>query len=146
VTPWPDGDRGGPYDDPLGGPLGGGGNPGGGNGEGHPNPPLQGRVPTLPTHGSLKGTPLAIFNGNRKNTKQFTQEFTLYHMINQDTSMMRNAYTCTTLALSFMCGLAINDWVLQQTDRLYLKCNRDVLNGIASTYCTDDEQLWVEFG
>jgi hypothetical protein len=57
---------GGPYDNPLGGPLGGGGNQGGGNGEGHPNPPLQGRVLMLPMHGSLKGTPPVIFDGNCK--------------------------------------------------------------------------------
>jgi hypothetical protein len=103
----------GPYDDPLGGPLGGGGNPGGGDGEGHLNPPPQGGALTPPMHSSLKGTPPAIFNGNCKNTKQFMQEFTLYCLINKDTLMMRNAYTCTTLALSFMRGPAINNWVLQ---------------------------------
>jgi hypothetical protein len=60
--------------------------------------------------------------------------------------MMKNAYTCTALALSFMQGLAINDWVIQQTDWLYWKCNGDVMNGIALTHCTNDEWLWVEFG
>jgi hypothetical protein len=94
----------------------------------------------------LKGTAPAIFDGNRKNTKQFTQEFTLYRMINQESPTMRNAYTRTALALSFMRGPAINDWVLQQTDRLYIKCNGDVLNGIAPTYHTNDERLWAEFG
>ena len=58
---------------------------------------------------------------------------------------MKNAYTQTTLALSFMRGPAINDWVLQQTERLYMKCNGDILNGIAPTYCTNNKQLWVEF-
>jgi hypothetical protein len=43
-------------------------------------------VPT--TNGGLKGTMPAIFNGNRKNTKQYTQEFTLYRMINQDSNTM----------------------------------------------------------
>jgi hypothetical protein len=37
---------------------------------------------------SLKGTVLTIFNRNRKNTKQFTQEFTIYRMINQNLPTM----------------------------------------------------------
>jgi hypothetical protein len=79
-------------------------------------------------------------------TKQSTQEFTLYQMINQDSSMMKNAYTCIALALSFMWGPAINDWVSQQMEKLFWKCNGDVLNGVALTYRTNDERLWVEFG
>jgi len=60
--------------------------------------------------------------------------------------MMRNAYTRTALALSFMRGPAINDWVLQQTERLYLKCNGDPMNGIMLTYQTDNKRLWIKFG
>ena len=40
---------------------------------------------------------------------------------------------------------AINNWVLQQMERLYLKCNGDLANGIPPTYHTDDERLWIEF-
>ena len=36
--------------------------------------------------------------------------------------------------------------MLQQTERLYLKCNGDLTNGIVLTYQMDDERLWVEFG
>jgi hypothetical protein len=77
--------------------------------------------------------------------KQFTQEFTIYQMINQDSPTMWNVYTCTALFLSFMRGPAINDWALQQTEGLYTKCNGDPLNGIAPMYQMDDEQIWVEF-
>jgi hypothetical protein len=59
---------------------------------------------------------------------------------------MKVAYTWTALALSFMRGPLINDWVLQQTKKLYIKCNGDVLNGMAPTHHTDDERLWVQFG
>jgi hypothetical protein len=45
-----------------------------------------------------------------------------------------------------MRGPAINDWVLQQTERLYLKCNGDLMNRIALTCQTDDKRLWIEFG
>jgi hypothetical protein len=99
----------------------------------------------LSANGSLKGTAPAIFDGNRKNTKQFTQEFTLYCIINQETSTMQNAYTQTALVLSFLRGLAINDWALQQMEKLYWKCNGDILNGVPPTYRTDDEQLLVKF-
>jgi hypothetical protein len=67
-------------------------------------------------------------------------------MINQKTGIIKNAYTQTTLALSFMRGPSINDWVLQQTEKLYIKCNSNVLNGVAPTHRTNDERLWVEFG
>jgi hypothetical protein len=45
-----------------------------------------------------------------------------------------------------MRGLAINDWVLQQTEQLYAKCNGDPVNGITPTYRNDDERIWMEFG
>jgi len=56
---------------------------------------LQGLPPLMPiaVNRSLKGTTLSIFDGNRKNSKQFMQEFTLYRMINQDTAIIKNAYT-----------------------------------------------------
>ena len=129
-------DPGQPY--PGGGGYGGppGGLPGGGGGAGGAGPiPMPQIGPhALTANGGLKGTTPTIFDGNRKHTKQFTQEFTLYRMINQDSPTMCNAYTRTTLALSFMRGPAINDWVLQQTEKLYLKCNGDTDKGIGPTY------------
>ena len=132
---------------PNGLPGGGGGSGLGDSGGGGANPnPLPHAGPQVPfVNGRLKGTAPAIFDGNCKNTKQFMQEFTLYRMINQDSIMVRIAYTRTALALSFMQGLAINDWILQQTDSLYVKCNGDAVNGIALTYQVDDERLWIEF-
>jgi hypothetical protein len=74
--------RGGFYPGPLGGPPGGGGGLlGSGNTGVNANPVPQAGAPPS-ANGSLKGMALAIFDGNRKNTKQFIQEFTLYHMIN----------------------------------------------------------------
>ncbi len=127
-------------------PEGGGGSdvPGGGSG-GRPNLNLVLPFGSL-TNGGLKGTTPTIFNENCKNTKQYIQKFTLYRMINQDSNTMWNAYTRTALVLLFMWGTAINDWMLQQTERLYLKCNGDLTNGIVLTYQMDDERLWVEFG
>src|SRR5216683_2107602 len=71
--------QGSPYSRLPGGPPGReGGLPmgGGGNQDVGPPPPV-GHPPTL-ANGSLKGTAPTIFDGNRKNTKQFTQEFTIY--------------------------------------------------------------------
>jgi hypothetical protein len=95
--------------------AGGGGLPAAGKGdeEDDANPTLQENPLLLPMNGSLKGTTPVIFNGNRKNMKKFTQEFALYCMINQDSVMMKNPYTYTALALSFLRGPTINNWVLQ---------------------------------
>jgi hypothetical protein len=82
-------------------------------GANQPLAPQGGQQQPPAVNGRLKGTPPAIFNGNQENTKQFSQEFSLYRMINQETGVMRNAYTRMALALSFMRGPAINDWVLQ---------------------------------
>jgi hypothetical protein len=49
------------------------------------------------------------------------------------------------LALLFMRGQAIKDWVIQQTEGLFVKCNGDAGNGIPPIYHTDDEHLWVKF-
>ncbi len=76
------------------------------------NPALSTGQPLPLGNRSLKGIAPAIFDGNRKNTRQFTQEFTLYRMINQDTLTMKNTYTWMALALSFMRGPVINDWIL----------------------------------
>ena len=67
-------------------------------------------------------------------------------MINQDSPMIRNTYVQTALALLFMRGPAINNWVLQQTERLYLKCNGDVSNRVTLMYQIDNERVWMEFG
>src|SRR6266851_4533032 len=86
---------GGSYGGPLGGPpeggygglpeglLGGGGGwLGGGNVGANPVPTPQVRQPLVFTNRGLKGTVPTNFDGNRKNTKQFTQEFSLYRIIN----------------------------------------------------------------
>jgi len=119
--------------------------PGGGGGDLDQGPLPQGGLPLPPANGSLKEMAPAIFNGNRRNMKQFTQEFTLYWMINQEVPTMQNIYTQMALALSFIRGQAINDWVMGQIERLFVKCNGNMGNEIPPTYCTNDEQLWVKF-
>jgi hypothetical protein len=105
------------------------------------NPTLSTKQPLLLGNGSLKGIMPAIFDRNRKNIRQFTQEFILYRMINQDMLTMKNMYTWTALALFFIRGPAINNWVQQQTDKLYLKCNGNILNGFALIYHTNNKCL-----
>ena len=81
--------QGGPYAELPGGPPrgppgggGGGGPPMGGRGNQNTGLPLQVGPQQGFVNGSLKGIALTIFDRNRKNTKQFTQEFTIYRMIN----------------------------------------------------------------
>ena len=137
---------GGGYGSPPGRPPeGGGGVLGWGAGANQPLAPQVGQQ-LLAVNGRLKSTTPAIFNGNRENTKQFSQEFSLYRMINQETGVMRNAYTRTALVLLFMRGPTINNWVLQQTERLFVRCNGDMMNGILPTHQTHDKWLWEDFG
>ena len=100
--------QGGGLGGPPGGLLDGGRNSGANQVPAQPIGPI-----SPPVNRGLKGTALAIFDGNRKHTKQFTQEFTLYRMINQDSPTICSTYTRTALALFFMRGLVINNWVLQ---------------------------------
>ncbi len=105
----PSSGRGGP---PSSLPGSGDAGPADASGNVNPAPPLQAGLQHPPAHGGLKGTAPVIFDGNQKNTKLFTQEFTLYRMINQNSLTICNTYTQVALALSFMRGPAINDWVL----------------------------------
>jgi hypothetical protein len=62
--------------------------PRGGRGDLDQGPPLQGGLPPPLANGSLNGMALVIYDGNRRNMKQFIQEFTLYWMINQEAPTM----------------------------------------------------------
>jgi hypothetical protein len=66
-------------------------------------------------------------------------------MINQETGRMRNAYTRMALALLFMRGPAINNWLLQQMEQLYARCNGDEVNEMGPTHDTNDKSLWTDF-
>ena len=60
---------------------------------------------------------------------------------------MINPFQRIALALSYMKGSKVDDWVLQQGDRLTIRVQGNTLVNlmILPTHCDDDETLWREF-
>ena len=132
---------GGPPGPPTGGPPAGGPPappppPPGGN---PPAQPAQAQAGPLPApNGSLKGHPPEIFDGQRKNATKFGREFGLWRICNSRNEAMVNPYQRVALALSYIKGPRVDDWVAQQMVAAATK----VYNGI---YLETDERLWTEW-
>ena len=108
---------------PLQGPPGGGGSggssgSGGGQGQGAnpaaPNPPPAQQAGALPgANEAMKGHAPEIFDGQRKNAAKFMREFRLWKICNIWNKAMINPFQRIALALSYMKGPKVDDWVLQ---------------------------------
>ena len=125
-------------------PQGGGGFPGGGGppGEGPPGggPPGGGGPPPgaqapQPT-GKFIGDPPMVFDGTRKNTQMFTNQWDLYWGVNNDNPLLANPYRRAMFFLTYIKGSLINEWVVTVSRWL----NRQLQGGIPTT----DERLWGE--
>ena len=88
----------------------------------------------------LRGLPPALFDGNRKKSEDFLREFQLFRGLNENHELMTNPYFRSMLALSYMRGHNIKDWVEDQANDLRTKTTR-AQNQIART----DEALWTDF-
>ena len=142
---------------PLQGPPGGGsgdGGSGGGGGQGPganpatPNLPLAQQAGVLPgANGAMKGHAPEIFDGQRKNAAKFMHKFGLWKICNVRNEAMINPFQRIALALSYMKGPKVDDWVLQQGDRLTIRVQGNTLVNpmIPPTHRDDDETLWREF-
>ena len=90
-----------------GNPGGGGGNPGGGGGGGgggNPNPP----------HDKLSGQQPMIFEGERRKSEAFMQEWNIYRGINRFTPQMMNPFSWVLMFLSFIKGDKVQEWTQGQ--------------------------------
>jgi hypothetical protein len=93
-----------------------------------------------PTSGALRGTALAIFNGNQADSKTFLSQFRRFKMLNKDNNVMKTPFYRVLTVLSYIRGENVDDWVESQDLGLETK-----------TTCTanplryDDEVLWMEF-
>ena len=60
---------------------------------------------------------------------------------------MVNPFQRIALVLSYMKGPKVDDWILQQGDRLAICVQENTLVNlmISPTHCNDDETLWREF-
>ena len=148
---------------PLSG-EGGGGPPSGGGGSGPPGPPNLGGPPAGPlqqgqnpplgqagpipaANGALKGHAPEIFDGNRQKMTKFVQEFNLWRMCNINAEVMTNPFQQVAIALSYIKGPRVNDWVAQEAkktvDRVYRRLHDNP--PVPPTHRTDDEVLWNDF-
>jgi hypothetical protein len=93
--------------------------------------------------GGLDGHAPKTFDGDRSKTLQFIQEFELFRMINISHRKMRVAATRVGIALSYIKGENVNDWVFKQITQLSIRVNGDDYNG--PTHAPGDEALWRDF-
>ena len=114
-------------------PGGGGGPPGGPPGGGWGPPPLA--IPQA-NNGRLVGEPPTTFDGDRKKTTLFINEWELYWAVNNDNTLMINPYRRAMFFLTYIKGTHVNEWVMAVNQWLA----RQIQGGIA----TNDERLWNE--
>ena len=148
---------------PSGG--GGGGPPSGGGGSGLPGAPAPEGPPAGPppppgqnlppgqagpipaANGALKGHAPEIFDGNRQKTTKFVREFDLWRMCNINAEVMTNPFQRVAVALSYIKGSCVDDWVAQEAKKMVDRVYGQPHNNppIPPTHRADDEVLWNDF-
>jgi hypothetical protein len=128
---------------------GGGGPPAGGPLGGIPPAAAATAAPNIPgvQNRALKGAVPTTFNGNRAKTNQFICEFGLYHVVNLNNTTIVSPFHWVALALTFMRGPKVDDWVVQYIDLVGTKVYGDQTTNppTPTTHQFNDKQLWMEF-
>jgi hypothetical protein len=88
--------------------------------------------------GPLKGSPPALFDGNRKKSRGFLLAFDLFRKVNKDNSAMKNPYNRVITALTYMTGDIMEVWREKALEELDDNVH---LSNIPET----DERLWDRF-
>ena len=98
-------------------------------------------------NGALKGHAPEIFDGQRKNASKFMREFGLWKICNIRNESMMNPFQRVALALSYIKGPRVDDWVLQQGDELAVRVQGDTRAQPPTppTHNENDEWLWTHF-
>jgi hypothetical protein len=89
--------------------------------------------------GGLRGKAPEIFDGDRTKSKAFISDIQIYFKINQNKYDVKNVYLRVLLALSFIKGQNVVNWVGTQINQL-----EENLTNICGGD-EDDEDLWQEF-
>jgi hypothetical protein len=90
---------------------------------------------------SLKGTALAIFNGDRSRSDAFWNEFRCYWLLNRNNNSISTPFYRILTALSYIKGPLVEDWVNAQASTLEERVDTTHMLHVAKT----DEVLWTEF-
>ena len=94
-------------------------------------------VITNPTHGTLKGNPPFIFDGERSTTQRFMVNFDLFKAINWNNDTMKRPFNRIITMLSYMDSNKVDTWKEEQLKILMDK----IEDGTLET----DENLWDDF-
>jgi hypothetical protein len=89
--------------------------------------------------GGLRGKAPKLFDGERTKSKAFISDIQIYFKINQNKFDIKNVYSRVLLALSFIKGPNVVNWIGTQIDQL----EEDLVNICEGD--EDDEELWQEF-
>ncbi|KAH9159379.1 hypothetical protein EDB89DRAFT_2083940, partial [Lactarius sanguifluus] len=92
--------------------------------------------------GKLSGNAPRIFDGTRDKSKTFIREFDLYRGMNEDAKIMKSPYQRIFLALSFIRGPNVDDWVDGQLTDIRAKVAGSAT--VAAVPKTS-ESLWNDF-
>jgi Retrotransposon gag protein len=89
--------------------------------------------------GSLRGKAPEVFNGDRTKSKNFISDLRIYFQINRNHKDVKNAYSRTLLALSFIKGPNVVNWVDQEFNRV----NEDLRHEYGDD--EEDDGIWTNF-
>jgi hypothetical protein len=89
--------------------------------------------------GGLRGKAPELFDGDRTKSKVFISDIQIYFKINQNKFNIKNVYSRVLLALSFIKGPNVVNWVGTQIKQLV----KDLINICGGD--EDNEELWQEF-
>jgi hypothetical protein len=89
--------------------------------------------------GGLRGKAPEVFDGDRTKSRAFISDIQIYFKINRNKFNVKNAYSRVLLALSFIKGPNVVNWVGTQIEQL----EEDLINICGGD--EDDEELWQEF-
>ena len=85
----------------------------------------------------MKGNPPTIFTGDQSKSDDFLREFKIYCMANSQNNSMLVPLDRIGLAISFICGPMVNNWVEHMMNWI----DRHLAQGINP----HDERLWATF-
>ncbi len=95
---------------------------------------------TKTTKGSLKGSPPAKFDGDRKMAKKFLNDFKTYKFLNRKNETMKVPANRVALALTFIKGEHVQDWAHEM-----MKIMEDRLESTLNPMLETNEYHWDHF-
>ena len=94
-----------------------------------------------PSSGGMRRVPPTIFDGTRSKADDFWGQFQRFKLVNHAHEAMKVPFDRVLMALTYMRGPLINNWVDQQEKKLAAQIDSTKHNHVRE----EDEVLWSEF-